>query len=346
MLRPLQTGFLNARLLGFTATTAAAANNTVQQGAGEATFTNASSDNILDHTYTHAFGTTPVQVVCAGAGVADGGVAAVKATATATAGGVATVDGSGAADVGQAHSLVYGHETAETRRSGNKNGRLFDVRSTRKISEVVVGQVSSAGAVTIGGREFTVTKNGTGDYTITFTPGFGANPIVVATPFNATTDGYALRVESVSETTTNILTFDDSEAAADAAFNFVALGFHDSSDYTLQKGGLVMARHRKPRLVAGKVTYTAGVPAVTIGTGEFTLTDVAQGELTITFDEAFARTPIVVASAADTDTHSWVSVKANSATAVTLEVTDELAAAQDPAYLNFLIFGSDSEDIF
>ena len=346
MLRPLQTGFLNSRLIGFTATTAASATNTIQQGSGEATFTNASSDHILDHTYTHPFGATPVQVVCAGAGVGDAGTAAIKATASATAGGVTTLTTAGAADVGQSHSLIFGQDTAETRRSGNKDGKLFDVRSSRKEAELVIGQVSSAGAVTIGGREFTVTKNGTGDYTVTFTPGFGANPIVVATPVNAAADGFALRVESVSETTANVLTFNDSGAAADAAFNFVAMGFMDRSDYALQKGGLVGARHRKPRIVAGKVTYTAGVPAITIGTGEFTLTDVALGELTVTFDEAFARTPVVIASAADTNTHSWVSVKANSSTAITLEVTDEAGAAADPAYLNFLVFGSDSGDVF
>jgi len=346
MLRPLQTGFLNSRLLGFTATTAASAVNTVQQGSGEATFTNASSDHILDHAYTHPFAQTPVQVVTAGAGIGDAGTAAVKATATATAGGVTTLTSTGTADVGQCHSLVFGQETVEARRSGNKYGKLFDVNSSRRSAELVVGQVSSAGAVTIGGREFTVVKNGTGDYTVTFTPGFGANPVVCATPFNASTDGFALRVDAVTETTANILTFNDSGSAADAAFNFVAMGFHDRSDYTLQKGGDVNCRHRRPRIVAGKVTYTAGVPAVTIGTGEFTLTDVALGELTVTFDEPFARTPVVVASAADTNTHSWVSVKANSTTAITLEVTDEAAAAADPAYLNFLVFGSDSGDVF
>jgi pyruvate/2-oxoglutarate/acetoin dehydrogenase E1 component len=84
-----------------------------------------------------------------------------------------------------------------------------------------------------------MTRNGTGDYTITFGANFRSAPVVTANPIDATfatTEVHSVTVESVSTasaaftvvtTTTNGTATDILSAAADIDFNFVIIGSRD-----------------------------------------------------------------------------------------------------------------------
>jgi hypothetical protein len=348
MLRPIKSGYIQSRLIGYTATTAASAVNTIQNGVGEGTFTNASQDDRLDLTFAHPFAQKPVQVCGAGNGIADGGVVGVfsdsfpSATATTTEG----VTGAAGNDLGTHHSLIWGVDAVQTRRSGNKLGKLFPVRGSKTQQVMYAGLVTSAGALSVGpSRNVSVTKNGTGDYTLSLDPGFGRDPVVLIMPFNAV-DGVSGRAETVTENSVNVLTFNSADSAADTGFNFMILGSHQTQDYARQKGGEILTPLRRPRLIGGSISNPGGSASIDFGTGDFTLVDNGAGDYTITFDEPFEQTPVVIGEALTASSSAWVSAEAQSSTAVTLNVAIQTGSAFDTAQLSFLVLGSDSSDTF
>lgn len=87
-------------------------------------------------------------------------------------------------------------------------------------SPVTTGIVAATGAITAG-TGFTVVKNGTGDFTVTFTPAFAVTPVVnVNFLANA-----ALVVAFVTNPTAGgfrIIIVNTSSVPVDAAFNFTA----------------------------------------------------------------------------------------------------------------------------
>ena len=86
---------------------------------------------------------------------------------------------------------------------------------------------------TAAGFVGTLTRNQTGDYTITFTtnpsPGFSAPPIVVATA--APNQSGDTRILAVTETTTNsfrVTVRNSNGVRIDDSFNFILVGENDS----------------------------------------------------------------------------------------------------------------------
>lgn len=85
-------------------------------------------------------------------------------------------------------------------------------------------------AINQGSTDATLTDNGTGDYTLTFTKPFARAPIPVVTPL---TTGIHAEVTSASSTAVRIKTFAvaDGTTATDAVFFVHVLGY-DSADET------------------------------------------------------------------------------------------------------------------
>jgi hypothetical protein len=89
-------------------------------------------------------------------------------------------------------------------------------------SKIVHGSVSSAGAI-LSGSGFTITKTGTGAYTITFTTAFASKPTVVPAVVSTGT-GIRNQAEPVVGSAT-VLTYNSSTLAVlDAPFHFFAIG--------------------------------------------------------------------------------------------------------------------------
>jgi hypothetical protein len=86
---------------------------------------------------------------------------------------------------------------------------------------IVRGVVNSAAGIIVG-TGFSVTKGGTGFFTINFSPGFGGTPAVVVTAQSGI-DRIAT-CTSVSATSAGIWTRDSAGTATDNQFNFIAIG--------------------------------------------------------------------------------------------------------------------------
>ena len=336
MLRQIKSPNRRARLIGFAATTTGASTNTVEVGSGEGTFTN--STEALTLTLREPFARIPVSVCTPGASVGVGGTAHLTGATTTTAVGTSTVNGSASADAGGVEALVLGYDSTITEVSAKKENLFENVSATFRNPILVAGQVSSAGAKLIGGSTFTVVRNGTGDYTVTFTRAFGRIPVVVATPF---TNGASCHIASKTDASFNILTYDAANSAADVRFNFIAYGDASSFETRMIKGADVQIGFRKPRMFGGIVTYTAGVPAITVGTGLFTITDTGTGLLDVAFTERFAREPIVVASCMTAA--RWASLTGASSLATGCQIVSagSTGTLTDPTAIHFIVVGSD-----
>lgn len=127
-------------------------------------------------------------------------------------------------DFNQAPDLARQIADLASRLSALERTQPF-VSSERSI-RIVRGVVSSVGVI-VAGEGYSVTYNGTGDYTLTFDPEFSARPAVVVTPIQI---GGQLRmaVEHNASLATGgsyrLLTGSNATTAADAPFHFTAEG--------------------------------------------------------------------------------------------------------------------------
>lgn len=97
--------------------------------------------------------------------------------------------------------------------------------STRqRLSHIIASRVDGTGTASLltGGKELTLTDNGTGDYTLTFAVPFVQVPHVVATALTAATH---VQIFAVSATAVQIKCFAmDGTTAQDADFHVMILG--------------------------------------------------------------------------------------------------------------------------
>lgn len=95
-------------------------------------------------------------------------------------------------------------------------------RTTLNVPPIIAGTVNGAGTVVVGSG-FTVTVNGTGDYTINFTTAFASAPSVVAITHLGTAD-LIIAANGLPTTTACRLIIEIAGGGAfDATFSFVAI---------------------------------------------------------------------------------------------------------------------------
>jgi len=342
MLRTIKTPHLRPRLIAYTGTTAGSAANTISVGAEEGTFTNADNDEELDLALAQPFARAPVVIATPGADLADGVATHLTADPTASAISV-TATGS---DVGTHHALILGYDSTDAQTYGGPLRHMQSVKGTRRMPRIIAGQVSALGAVTIGGNQFSVTDNGTGDHTIVLTGtggkrAFASTPVVVASPVTAD-QGAVCRVESATTSAINILTFDESDSADDLAFNFIAIGWDTLDEHRLRMGSSIQTQMRRPRILGFHITTQ---DTVTTGVGDGTVVDDGTGVFTLTYTDAFKREPIVVVCSGNS-TDAWATVSASSATACTIETADASGSLGDADDCHIIVIGSDDADDF
>lgn len=100
------------------------------------------------------------------------------------------------------------------------------------------------------------------------------------------------------------------------------------------------------RVIPMSIAYSAGTPSIDEGTAHASVADTATGVATVTFTNAFARTPIIVATGVITSTGDVLIPVLRSVTAsgFILEVSDDAGTLTDPTSVHLLIFGFDSAD--
>ena len=89
---------------------------------------------------------------------------------------------------------------------------------------IIRGKVGSAGSLVLGAG-YTVTHNGTGSYTVTFTTPFTGAPVVTANQEQPSGLAVgAIEVNFPMTTSVRFLLFDDTGSLSDENFQFIAIG--------------------------------------------------------------------------------------------------------------------------
>lgn len=336
MLRTLKHDFAQPRLLAVGATSSGGS-ATVGINSDDIYSATSGATGKITLTPRYGFRRAPIAVVTSdwnsiaanGGGYVDGTTAASSLTIGTHSGGA------GAGDDGTLNGLILGYNEADAVRSRK---RAYEVNANLCRPKLYLFKVTPATpAINIGNYHGTLVKNGTGDVTITFNEPFGnGNVVAVATTILGT------RAEihaSATISTVRVKVFANG-VASDSPFYCVVMGQESLEKIGVQQDR-VLVPGVKPRLVAGIITYSGGVPAVTVGTGAFTLTDTGTGDVAVAFTDAFAREPIVVASP---NTATLVTVKAAaSTTGFSLTHFNAAGTAADPTSLHFMAFGFDDD---
>lgn len=99
------------------------------------------------------------------------------------------------------------------------------VTDAKLATRIVRGDIAAAGTINFGSG-FSVVKNGTGDYTVTFTTAFAAAPVVVLT-LGPTGGGVAIKHNDAAGPTINNFRVQGfltaTGAASDLRFQFIAI---------------------------------------------------------------------------------------------------------------------------
>lgn len=249
---------------------------------------------------------------------------------TATDGGTArlvNVDNSGNPSDSTFHALVLGYASSDVSRTSPQL-----VRSQRPRTRMLAFQITGATpSLDIGVGAATLTKAGTGDYTLTFKNAFGNTPIALVNGLQTTVVGP--RITSISATSVRIQVFNTSSAAADAVIGVVVVGADGRDETPYQSGkDIVECQMRKPRLLGFRCASGGG--SLTIGSEHGTIANNGTGDYTITFLEPFRRTPVAIATSGNR-----AQIKAISSTSVRVFRSNTGGSASDGP-LDVLVLGS------
>lgn len=216
--------------------------------------------------------------------------------------------------------------------------------STSRNPRMIVGSVSSAGAATVNGGTFTVSKSSTGVYVVVPRVKFGYAPIVVAS-INQTTAGTVSAV-SVTAASIEIRTYNAAGTPTDAAFSFLAAGSDAANVPTARVLRVAQEGNVAPRFVfiecaSGNASVAVNSDAASVasgGTGIGNITLAAQNAAGPAF--TFKRTPVCLATAESTSAiNAYVSTAAT--TGCTVRTVNDAGTATASAS-HVLLFGWDS----
>lgn len=107
---------------------------------------------------------------------------------------------------------------------------LRELKGTQRLPRVLGAIVDGTGTAAIreGGSDLSLVDNGTGDYTLTIRSPYKRKPVVQVTC--ATTDCYAELVDADNSVSViHVLTKNNADAATDAVFHVLVLGW-DAAD--------------------------------------------------------------------------------------------------------------------
>lgn len=334
MLRDLKDGYLGSLFLSSTATVAGGSVSSNPIGFSEFSSTSSPATGKFTANLKKPFARVPIVLASrAIADVAANGGAYVDgdpAVGTITVG--AHSGGSGSGDDGTVSALVLGYLNTNTTRYG---ANKFDVKGAFDVPRMIGFKVTTTTpTINIGNNQATIAKNATGDVTLTFKIPFQKTPVAIASPILGT----RAEIACVCTTTTCRVLRTVSGSGTDGAFYLIVYGT-DLNDITQGMRVPIRVPQRKPRIVAGRIAYSAGTPSLEVNPGAGTLVDTGTGDVALTFTNAFSREPICVVTPS---TATLTTIKAAaSITAVSFTHFDAGGSAADPSDLHFLCLGYD-----
>lgn len=285
-------------------------------------------------TLKQPFRRTPVALCAIGTNIANGGYGTIDVASTTAVASLGLLNQAGTAADGTADFLLYGYQSADISRCISQQ-----VLCSKRRSRMLGGKVTTSGAVAtvaFGKTDFTVTRTAQGVYSVTFKRAFSQTPIVLPIGISSTVVR-APKVTAKSAAGCTITFYDETQTAQDADWYVIVVGTDIRDEH-----GLAFAQvdnpQRRPRIIAGQITYTAGVPAATINLPEFSsITDNNTGDATLVLANPFRQECIVMATARNTR----VQVHTGSASSPRLICRNAAAAATDPSTVDFLLLGTD-----
>lgn len=338
MLREIKNGHLRPRFLGFTVTSVGASPTKSTGGFDLGTLSGSTGQ--VTCPFARAFSRAPVVVSCKGSDVAANGGAYIQTNPTSTSVIVGTHSGgAGAADDGTAYCLALGHDSSDTtlyRPAG------FNVHAAWDRSRIMgIKVTTTTPTLDIAPRGATISKTATGDVTITFPSSFGSTAIVpVATPILGTRA--EIEVTTVAINSVRIKRY-VSGTLTDGAFYLLVYGADGSATYQTKLEPLDNDQ-RFPRMLGFRITYSGGVPAITTGTGDATLTDTGTGDVLVTLNNPFKREPIVVAT--PTSAGLCTVKAAASSSAFSILGFNAAGAAADLTDVSCIVLGWDDATVY
>lgn len=157
--------------------------------------------------------------------------------------------------------------------------------------QATISATAADNAVNIGYGDYTISRASTGTATLTAKEPFTRAALAFVGQ-STTTGGYA-SLNSVTSTTGTVpfVLHDEAGNSVDGVVDGFMFGW-DSSQTDITKAQRVGSTQAAPRIIWGKVTGTTG--AVAINPKDFGCTRTAAGTYTITFPNAFCKTPVVM----------------------------------------------------
>ncbi len=333
MLRELKNAHYNPLLASYEFATTGTPTVTTSIGAGDVFSISRPTAGqpvpVLKTAYT---GVAPIMVGTGGTAAANGAYVTISGAQGTTTLIPGLVTSAGVATDGSMEILSFGWQSSDRNLCAPQL-----VKTTKNHSRVIWGKFTGATpTVDFGKKEFTIVRTAQGSYTITFLRPFARVPVITA--FCVSTGGAnrVARISSKSVSGCTVLVHNQTPSSADSVFYLVVVGV-DSADETWGLRYPIRNSQRLPRIVAGRITYSGGVPSITVGTGDFTIADTGTGDCTITFTKPFAREPAILANSRALRTQGHT-VTASSARILTYSAG---AVATDPTSFDFLAIGSD-----
>lgn len=297
---PVRCRHLSPILTGLKFTTASTPSAVVDRGASD--FTSISRNSAGNATITQAelglFSRGPMIIASHGASIEDAGFATRYQD---PASGIIrpqlnTAAGSG--DDGTGYALIAGFGNTDTDRYDDSQV----VRSTFCDPQLLAWRITNNGAVAIasGGTQATVSRGGAGIINITLSPARAQYRAAAVCAVSASCR--SARISAFDGQTIQIRTTDVAAAVQDCDIILFVLT-SGNSDESARRLDVLRCPQMFPELIFGRVTVTAGTPAVTIGGAtngvDYTVTDNGVGDYTITLVKDFLRTCLAIPCATD-----------------------------------------------
>lgn len=343
MLRDVRHRHIKPRLVPFQLTTTSAPSATLNIGYGDYTVSRggtAGAGNL-----THRDGFSRAGLFFATQSTGQGYYAALNATSTdKNVFPYALLDHSGSAVDGSIEGFCFGWDSTDL-----SLAKLQRVAATNTAPRIIWGKVTGAtGAVAIGKSDFSVTRSGTGTYTISFRKAFAFTPAIMITAIGTST---TVAVNSLhlnkNANSVVVLIYDESQSTVDADFYICAVGSDARSDAGKGRESLQNSQ-RNPRIIAGQIALASGTPSLSIGgtSGgiDFTnLTDTGTGDFSVTIAAPFAREPAIFLTT--TTQRAQVHSYSNNTIRMLLKAANGNNSDTD-GVTNILVIGSDTLDEF
>ena len=274
MFTELLTSQVGSRLIPFKITTTATPSITANIGGDNFTTLTRNAAGKATLVPVEPWVRVPVVIGGVASSIADGGYVNYDTTPVDNSIVLEALSPAGAGDDGSFYGLALGWDWDDTDVTTDQI-----LRCSNRGARIILGQVTSAAAISQGAGQFTITNPSTGVYVLTYSRAFSREPLVFVTPIAAAQKSY--KVTSTAESAT-ITMYSAAEAAEANAFLVLVFGF-DSTEDTGRQLALVNTPRGKTRMIGLRVDGVSGTPVVGLGNNNIGITDNGTGDYTLDF---------------------------------------------------------------